>query len=151
MAGQGTFRKQCLWDSGKVPLGLRATARDEKKMMQLASLRQASSFFPTHSPASQEEPDPCIQALLSESSLLLCSWHAKEKGHYWEQDFAQERTLVSCRVNKKSLSFPSFRQQEAFHYLIFTGPSIKIPSFSHSSDARRILPVELLREFFPDP
>ena len=45
MAGQGTFRKQGLWDSGKVPLGLRATARDEKKMMQLASLRQASSFF----------------------------------------------------------------------------------------------------------
>lgn len=42
---QGTFRKQCLWDSGKVPLGLQATARDEKKMMQLASLRQASSFF----------------------------------------------------------------------------------------------------------
>ena len=37
---QGTFRKQCLWDSGKVPLGLQATARDEKKMMQLASLRQ---------------------------------------------------------------------------------------------------------------
>lgn len=24
----------------------------------------------------------CIQALLSESSLPLCSWHAKEKGHY---------------------------------------------------------------------
>ena len=42
---QGTFRKQCLWDSGKVPLGLRATARDEKKMMQLASLRQVSPFL----------------------------------------------------------------------------------------------------------
>ena len=150
MAGQGTFRKQCLWDSGKVPLGLQATARDEKKMMQLASLRQASSFFQRiHLRAKRNLP--CIQALLSESSLLLCSWHAKEKGHYWEQDFAQERTLVSCRVNKKSLSFPSFRQQEAFHYLIFTGPSIKIPSFSHSSDARRIPPAELLRGSFPGP
>ena len=42
---QGTFRKQCLWDSGKVPLGLQATARDEKKMMQLASLRQAPHFL----------------------------------------------------------------------------------------------------------
>lgn len=151
MAGQGTFRKQCLWDSGKVPLGLQATARDEKKNDATRFAQTSIIFFPTHSPASQEEPDPCIQALLSESSLLLCSWQAKEKGHYWEQDFAQERTLVSCRVNKKSLSFPSFRQQEAFHYLIFTGPSIKIPLFSHSSDARRIPPAELLRESFPGP
>lgn len=149
MAGQGTFRKQCLWDSGKVPLGLQATGRKKDDATRFA--QTSIIFFPTHSPASQEEPDPCIQALLSESSLLLCSWHAKEKGHYWEQDFAQERTLVSCRVNKKSLSFPSFRQQEAFHYLIFTGPSIKIPSFSHSSDARRIPPAELLRGSFPGP
>lgn len=46
IGGAGNFQKAVLVGfRDLVPLGLRATARDEKKMMQLASLRQASSFF----------------------------------------------------------------------------------------------------------
>ena len=67
MAGQGTFRKQCLWDSGKVPLGLRATARDEKKMMQLASLRQVLSEFWVF----QEKVDMKVSAFSFTTLLLI--------------------------------------------------------------------------------
>ena len=68
---QGTFRKQCLWDSGKVPLGLRATARDEKKMMQLASLRQVSPLLQRSHPRAKRKPDPRIM-------------HSCPEAHRWE-------------------------------------------------------------------
>ena len=65
---QGTFRKQCLWDSGKVPLGLQETAKGECQVTQLAALKQVSPGIQRILPRAKRKPDPVIKALLIGSS-----------------------------------------------------------------------------------
>ena len=82
IGGAGNFQKAVLVGFREGSSRLAGDCLGRKKDDATRFAQTSIIFFPTHSPASQEEPDPCIQALLSESSLLLCSWHAKEKGHY---------------------------------------------------------------------
>ena len=73
MIGEGyavSFRLGAPGDAGMVPLSLRETAKGGKKMIQLAALKQVSSFFQRSHPRAKRKPDPRIKALPGGSSPL---------------------------------------------------------------------------------
>ena len=57
---RGEFPARSAGDAGMVPLSSRATAKGGKKMTQLASLKQVSSFFQRIHPRAKRKPDPRI-------------------------------------------------------------------------------------------
>ena len=65
-----SFRLGAPGDAGMVPLSLRETAKGGKKMIQLAALKQVSSFFQRSHPRAKRKPDPRIKALPGGSSPL---------------------------------------------------------------------------------
>ena len=65
-----SFRLGAPGDAGMVPLSLRETAKGGKKMIQLAALKQVSSFFQRSHPRAKRKPDPRIKTLPGGSSPL---------------------------------------------------------------------------------
>ena len=65
-----SFRLGAPGDAGMVPLSLRETAKGGKKMIQLAALKQVSSFFQRIHPRAKRKPDPRIKAPQPGSSPL---------------------------------------------------------------------------------
>ena len=73
LVGEGyavSFRLGAPGDAGMVPLSLREIAKGGKKMIQLAALKQVSSFFQRSHPRAKRKPDPRIKALPGGSSPL---------------------------------------------------------------------------------
>ena len=63
LVGEGyavSFRLGAPGDAGMVPLSLREIAKGGKKMIQLAALKQVSSFFQRSHPRAKRKPDPRI-------------------------------------------------------------------------------------------
>ena len=65
-----SFRLGAPGDAGMVPLSLRETAKGGKKMIQLAAVKQVSSFFQRSHPRAKRKPDPRIKALPGGNSPL---------------------------------------------------------------------------------
>ena len=65
-----SFRLGAPGDAGMVPLSLREIAKGGKKMIQLAALKQVSSFFQRSHPRAKRKPDPRIKALPGGNSPL---------------------------------------------------------------------------------
>ena len=73
LVGEGyavSFRLGAPGDAGMVPLSLREIAKGGKKMIQLAALKQVSSFFQRSHPRAKRKPDPRIKALPGGNSPL---------------------------------------------------------------------------------
>ena len=63
LVGEGyavSFRLGAPGDAGMVPLSLREIAKGGKTMIQLAALKQVSSFFQRSHPRAKRKPDPRI-------------------------------------------------------------------------------------------
>ena len=67
---RGEFPARSAGDAGMVPLSLREIAKGGKKMIQLAALKQVSSFFQRSHPRAKRKPDPRIKALPGGNSPL---------------------------------------------------------------------------------
>ena len=88
LVGEGyavSFRLGAPGDAGMVPLSLREIAKGGKKMIQLAALKQVSSFFQRSHPRAKRKPDPRIKARHPGASPLgSCGSECEESIFYKE-------------------------------------------------------------------